>query len=69
MRNTRNNIMMCPLEERVEKVGASGGNDRKVKEVEEEVEDEELGSLSCESHQPWLVEFSTFSQIKQKDVG
>lgn len=60
---------MCPLEDRVEKAGASGGNDGKLKEAEEEVEDEEQGSLACESHQPWLVEFSTFSQIKQKDVG
>lgn len=66
MRNTRNNIMMCPLEERVEKEGAGGGNYGKVKEAEEEVEDEEQGSLSCESHQPWLVEFS---QIKEKDLG
>lgn len=66
MKNTTNSIMMCPLREQAEREEPRRGNDG-ILEVEEEKEDEELGSCSSESRQPRLVisvDFLTFSQIK-----
>lgn len=55
MSNTRKNSTMCLLWEQVEREEESGGHDGNLEVVKEEKEDEEVGSLSYESHQPRLV--------------
>ncbi|XP_029701415.1 uncharacterized protein KIAA2012 homolog isoform X2 [Takifugu rubripes] len=52
MRNTRSNLQMCPWSEQGEMEGPSGGKDGNVKQAEEEMEGDELGGHSYESHQP-----------------